>query len=133
MTRIEHCYPTHPTMAPLKKAAKKTFLSQTRSLSFLRNFHDVYRNKPTLYFSKSMQLQKKERKFPILLFSNEDEGQSLNVLVSKYHYKGAAKITHGVSQKEQRKLRPKNWDCHYRNKMNTVISNVFKKLQNRMK
>ena len=100
---------------------------------FLAEFPRCLSEQTDSLFQQVNEVADEGKKFPILLFSNEDEGQSLNVLVSKYHYKGAAKITHGVSQKEQRKLRPKNWDCHYRNRMNTVISNVFKKLQNRMK
>ena len=55
-------------------------------------------------FQRVNEVAEEGKKFPILLFSNEDEGQALNVLVKKYNYKGAVKVTQGVSKKEQRTL-----------------------------
>uniref|UniRef100_A0A7N2LE69 Uncharacterized protein n=1 Tax=Quercus lobata TaxID=97700 RepID=A0A7N2LE69_QUELO len=82
-----------------------------KSLSFVRNFHDVYQQAlisqehTDSLFQQLSEVAEKGKKFPVLLFSNEEEGRSLNVLVSEYHFRGGVKISQGVSKKEQRRLK----------------------------
>ena len=102
------------TMAPSKKASKKNHPLPNKvagSLSFVRNFQDVYRQavvsmeQTEALFHQVNAVAQEGKNFPVLLFSNEEEVRILGVLFEKYNYKGVVQVAHGVSKDKQRDLK----------------------------